>query len=111
MTVSDVVDRLGLTVLTGSVGVEGAVSGGIVGDLLSYVLGTGAPDQIWITVQHHANVVAVAKVVGLAAVLLADGRTPDEAVLARAKSDGVVLLQSDETAFELSGRLHRLLTE
>jgi len=111
MTVADVVDRLGLAVLTNESDLGREVTGGVASDLLSYVLGTGAPGQIWVTVQHHTNVVAVAQVAGLAAVLLADGRMPDEAARTRAASEGVILLQSDERAFDLAGRLYRLLAE
>jgi hypothetical protein len=61
--------------------------------------------------QHHANVVAVAQVTSLAAVLIVDGRRPDEPTLERAAAGGVVLLGSEEAAFVLAGKLYALLAE
>ncbi len=109
MRLIEIIERLSLDVLTSTVDVDLDVTGGYCGDLLSHVLASAAPGNLWITIQHHANVVAVAQVAGLAAVLLADGKRPDEATLERAKTGGIVLLGSDESMFEISGRLHDLL--
>jgi len=109
MKLTEIIDRLSLDVFTPVTDAETEVSGGYVGDLLSSVLASAMPGNLWITIQHHANVVAVAQVTGLAAVLIVEGKRPDDAMRDQAKSSGVVLLGSTESAFEVAGRLYDLL--
>ena len=108
MKLAALIEALSLEALT-PILEDGDVTGGYCGDLLSHVLASARPGAVWITIQHHANVVAVAQVAGLGAVVLAEGRRPDDATLARAQASGVVLLGSDATAFDLCGRLYSLL--
>jgi hypothetical protein len=111
MKLKDIVERLSLEVLTPGSDVDAAVvTGGCCCDLLSHVLASASTGDLWITIQHHANVVAVAQVTGLTAVLIADGKRPDEATLERARAGRVLLLTSPEGVFELAGRLYRMLT-
>ena len=109
MKLAEMIERLSLDVFTSTVDADINVTGGYCGDLLSHVLASASPGYLWVTIQHHVNVVAVAQVAGIAAVLLADGKCPDETTLDRAKVGGIVLLGSPESAFEISGRLHNLL--
>jgi len=109
MRLAEIIDRLSLDVLTPGLDDTIDVTGGYCGDLLSHVLAATASGDLWITIQYHTNIVAVAQVAGLAAVLIADSRRPSDETLLRAKDGGIVLLGSPESAFEMSGRLHRLL--
>jgi hypothetical protein len=63
---------------------------------------------LWVTLQAHANVVAVAALLELAAVILTEGVRPDDETLARAREQGVVLLATPLTTFEVVGRLWAL---
>jgi hypothetical protein len=109
MKLTEIIDRLSLDVFTPFPDGEAEVGTGYVGDLLSNVLASAMPGSLWITIQHHANVVAVAQVTGLAAVLIVEGKRPDDAMREQARSSGVVLLGSTESAFEVAGRLYDLL--
>lgn len=110
MQVQDVVSRLGLKVLAmrREAGIR-PVQSGFVGDVLSQVMGAAQPGSVWITAQTHENVVAVATVVDAACVLVCQREVPAETVK-RAGSEGITLLWSDRTAFEVSGRLYGLLS-
>ena len=109
MRLADIVDQLSLDVLTPVSALDSDVTGEYCGDLLSHVLAKATPGDLWITIQHHTNVVAVAQVAELAAILIADGRLPSEETLARAKDGGIILLGTSESSFEIAGRLLRLL--
>ena len=111
MKLTEVIERLSLDVLTPTLAVDGDVTGGYCGDLLSHVLASASQGCLWITIQHHNNVVAVAQVAGLTAVLLADGKLPNDETLKRAMDGGIVLLGSSESAFEISGQLYHLLAD
>jgi Na+-translocating ferredoxin:NAD+ oxidoreductase RNF subunit RnfB len=108
MTVNDLVKKLGLRVAAGSQGLEKEVSGGYASDLLSDVMAGAEPGAVWVTIQVHQNVVAVAVLKELGAVLLAGGRQPDADALAKADEEGVPILLSEQNAFALAGKLYAL---
>ncbi len=85
------------------------VTGGYTGDLLSRVMGKAEADSVWVTIMTNVNVVAVASLADVSAVIMAEGVRPDgEAVLA-AKQHGVNLYLSEKPAFELCGEIQALL--
>lgn len=101
------VSDLGLEHVTPTLALAGpALSGGYVSDLLSDVLGHAPRHGVLITVQTHLNVVAVAVHAELGAVVFANGRRPEAAVVARAVAEGVPLFVSGESAFDVAGKLY-----
>ncbi|RLC88451.1 MAG: hypothetical protein DRI37_05215 [Chloroflexi bacterium] len=109
MRLNELVDLLALEHLTPAVSLDRPVTGGYCGDLLSDVLASARPDEVWITIQRHINTVAVAKVTGIAAIIVCKGIRPNDDVIHKAEEDGIVLLSARESAFEVAGRVHRLL--
>lgn len=107
MTVADIVKSLPLTVVAGHDGLAAQVTGGYVSDLLSNVMGFAAAGNVWVTMQGHQNIVAVASLSGLAAVIVAGGVAPEPDTVAKAKTEGVVLLTTDLPAFALVGQLYQ----
>lgn len=116
MTVREVVGALGLEVLNGpdklklipQPALDKEVTGGYVSDLLSDVIAHAKTGSLWITLQTHRNIIAVATLKELAAVILVAGRTPDSETLAKAREENVLLLASQLPAFELAGRLYQM---
>lgn len=109
MEVKDLVDRLSLSVLSGKGLLEREISGGYASDLLSNVMGHLDEGMIWITMQVHQNVVAVASLKEASAVLLANGACPDAATIEKAEEENVVLLVTSLPAFDACGKVYRLL--
>jgi serine kinase of HPr protein (carbohydrate metabolism regulator) len=107
MNLQDITDLLGLEVIAGGEHLQREVACGYVSDLLSDVMGHAPEGAIWVTLQIHQNVVAIALLRSLVAVVLVGGRKPPPEVIDRAKAEGVVLLGSDMTSFELVGRLYK----
>jgi predicted transcriptional regulator len=108
MTVQQIVDALGLKVLSGDGLLERAVSGGYASDLLSYVMAKAQPAEVWVTLQAHPNVVAVASLTDVACVIITEGIQPDEVTLAKARQEGVILLGTNEDTFRTVARLAAL---
>ena len=109
MKVSDLIDQLGLTVYAGSDNLDKEITGGYVSDLLSDVMGNSKEGNIWITLQNHLNVVAVASLKELSCIILVKGIVPAEDVIEKANSEEIAVLGSSENTFELSGKLYQLL--
>ncbi len=106
MTLGDLANRLDLKVFTAGPGLDRPVLGGYTGDLLSDVIGHGRKGDLWLTIQVHPNVVAVAVLKELAAIVLVNGREPAAETLEQAAREKVPVLGSALSSFELAGRLH-----
>jgi hypothetical protein len=85
------------------------ITGGYTGDLLSDVIGNSKAGDIWITRQVHQNIVAVASLKDHAGIILVQGCEPAQDTLEKAVKEGVPILVSDLSAFELTGRIYNLL--
>lgn len=107
MKLSDLVTEFGLIVKTGAGHLENEVTGGYVSDLLSDVLAHAEDGNIWVTLHIHHNIVAVAAHTGLAGIVLIQGRVPDQDTIAKAEEEGIPIMVSDLSAFELVGRLYK----
>lgn len=81
------------------------VSGCYISDLLSDVLAHARPGVLWVTVQIHRNVVSVAAMKDIAAVLFTCGRKPDATIVAEAEEEGIALLSTPLSSYEAAGRL------
>lgn len=99
VTVRDVVEQLKLKVVAGEDGLGREVSGGYVGDLLSCVMAQATAGNVWVTVQGHSNVVAVATLVGISAIIVAEKSRIDQSTLEKAEQERIPLLSTDRSAF------------
>jgi len=103
MKIQQLLELLQAELLTGSA--DGQIHGCYVGDLLSDVLASAKPDVLWITIQVHRNVVSVASMKDISAVLITRGRKQDPQTLAEAEGAGVTVLSTPLSAYEAAGRL------
>lgn len=81
------------------------IVGCYISDLLSDVLAHAEPGMLWLTVQVHRNVVSVAAMKDVAAVLITCGRKPAATIVAEADEAGVSLLATPLSTFEAAGKL------
>ncbi len=109
MKVKEIIEKLHLEVLAGQDKLDVEVTGGYTSDLLSDVIANSKQGNLWITLQTHQNIIAVAKLRDLVGIIIVNNREPDEASLQKAKEENVPLLVSEEMAFEVSGKLYELI--
>ena len=83
------------------------VTGGYASDLLSDVIAYSHKGNVWITIQTHPNIVAVATMKELAGIILTGGREPDAETVQKAEEEGIPLLVSPLFTFELVGKLYQ----
>jgi len=108
MQLRDVIARLPLEVIAGEGQLDTEVTGGYASDLLSNVMGQASAGNIWVTAQAHQNIVAVASLTGLAAVIIAGGFQPEQETILKAKREKIILLSTPLPAFEVVGLLYRM---
>ena len=108
MNLQDIRKAVPVEVLTGIERLNEEVTGGYVSDLLSNVMGQAQTGNIWVTMQGHQNIIAVASLLGLAGIVLAGGVKPDEETIRKAEKESIVLMVTNLSAFEVSGKLYNL---
>lgn len=109
MKLSTIIEELKLEIVVGETGIRNIeVEGVYIGDLLSLVMAKAKHDEIWITIQTHMNVVAIADLLDLSAILVAENMEIDEDTIEKAAELDKVILKSNLPAFELACKLHDL---
>jgi len=106
MNLQQIIENLKLTVLTES-GDFTTIhpGGGYTSDLLSCVMAGAKGNHLWVTLQAHLNIVAVAALLEVAAIIITENAQPDSATIAKANEQGVILLSTPMTTFEVDGKL------
>jgi hypothetical protein len=108
MKLKEIVEKMNLEVRVTINNLDTEVNNGYVSDLLSDVLANSEENDLWITLQIHPNIVAIASMKGLSGIVIINGREPEEETVKKAEEKGVSIMVSRMTAFELSGRLYAL---
>ncbi len=106
MTVSEMVQVTGFAVKTAAGRLDAEVTGGYACDLLSAVIANAREGNVWVTWHVHPNIVAVALLAKLSAVILISGRQPEEDTARKAEEEDLPILVSEMSAFETIGKLH-----
>jgi len=106
MKVTDIVEKFGLIVFSGHEGLTREIRGGYTSDLLSDVMGHAEEGSVWVTIQTHINVLAIASLRDISAVLITCGEKPGDDTLARSNSEGIPVLGTDLSTFEITGKLY-----
>ena len=108
LRVSEVVERLGLEIkINGDL--EKEVTGCYISDLLSDVMAKSKDGELWITLQIHPNIVAVAVVKGISAIIITNNRDPEPDTAKKAETEGIAILKTGHTTFETAGMIYTLL--
>ena len=107
MKVREVKELFHLVLAAGKDGLDREVTGGYCGDLLSDVMANSTNGSIWLTIQSHKNILAVAVLKELAAIVLVNGHQPDDDTRAKADEEGIPILVSPVPAYQLAGELFK----
>jgi len=111
MNLLDVANTLQLDVLSGTDLMNREFGHGYVSDMLSDVIAHAEAGSIWITLQLHLNIVAVASMKDLAAIIIVHGRRPDAGTLHKAEQEKIPILSTHMNAYQTAGRLYMYCSE
>ena len=109
MKLADLVAKLNLTVFSGGSGLSREIRGGYVSDLLSDVMGNAQEGQVWITLQNHKNVMAVASLKDLAGIILVKGIKPDQDTIIKSDEEEIPVMGTEDDTFTVAGKLYEFL--
>jgi len=108
MKLNEIIQKLNLVVKNSDCDLDVDVTSGYCSDLLSDVMGNASDGALWITLQIHQNIVAVAVLKSLSGIILVNNREPNEDTLKKAEQEKMPILISSLSAFQLAGRLYEL---
>jgi len=108
VTVTEAAEKIEGTIVAGPSTSSREIQGAYVSDLLSDVMANSREGDLWVTLQKHVNIVAVAQLNGLAGIVLVNGRKPDPDTVARAEELGIPIVSSPLQAFDIAGTLYTL---
>jgi len=111
MKLKELIEALDLKVLSETENTDQEVKGAYVSDLLSDVMGHAKEGEIWITLQAHSNVIAIASLKDLPAIILVKGIEPESEVLQKAREEGIVVLGTEKSTFSIAGCLYSILNK
>ena len=100
-------EKLQLTPLRekeGNIEIEGVY----IGDLLSIVMSKAKKNYVWITIQTHINIVAVAELIELACIIVVEDMDVDNDTIEKAKELGIPVFKTSESAYQMACRMSEL---
>ena len=109
MQLAQIVQQLNLKVLTqpGDL-TDIQVGNGYCSDLLSCVMTGAEPEALWITLMAHSNIIAVASLLDIAAIIITENAQPEENTIQKANEKGVIMFSTPKTNFHIIGELWEL---
>jgi len=109
MNLQTIIQELNLTSLTPSQDFSKIKpTSGYASDLLSCVMAGAKSQGIWVTLQAHLNIIAVAALLELSAIIVTENAPVEPAVIQKATEQGVILLGTPLSTFEVAGKLWAL---
>ena len=109
MTVKEIAEKLNLKVCCGASGLDREIKGGYTSDLLSDVMGNAGEGNIWITLQTHKNIMAIASLKELSAIVLVKGFQPEADTITESETENIPILSTSRQTFEITGEIFELL--
>jgi len=105
MIVEELCQKLDLSLIAGASGLQREVDGVYIGDMLSWVMGRAQEKQLWITIQTNLNILAVALMADISCIVIAENAEIPAETIEKANDEGIPLLQSSLTAYQLAAKL------
>ena len=109
MNLQQIIESLNLKPLTPPIDFETIEpSCGYASDLLSCVMAGAPKKSLWVTLQAHGNIIAVATLLDLSAIIITEGAIPDDTTIEKAMEENVILLSTEAPTFYVIGKLWEL---
>jgi hypothetical protein len=108
MKLKTLVEKVKIKVVSGSGSLDAEVTGGYASDLMSDVMANSKEGELWVTLQIHQNIVAVAKLKELSGIIIVNNRSIEADTLKKAEEVGLPVMVTELPAFKIVGKLYEL---
>jgi len=106
MKLKTLAEKVKIKVVSGSGSLDTEITGGYASDLMSDVIANSKKGELWITLQVHQNIVAVAKLKELSGIIIVNNRSIDADTLKKAEEVGLPIMLTELPAFKIIGKLY-----
>ena len=101
MKISDIQNELGFKLLTGKIEEDREISGLYCSDLLSWVMANAKNGNVWVTVQIHNNILAVASLLELSCIVIPENIAVEESILQKASGEGIPMFSTELATYDV----------
>lgn len=106
MKLKELIEKCGLETPGNPVDGNKDIAGAYASDLLSDVIANTKKDFIWITLQTHLNIIAVAALKELTAIIIVNNKEIDKDTLQKAEEEKITILKTGLNTFQISGKIY-----
>jgi serine kinase of HPr protein (carbohydrate metabolism regulator) len=111
VSVEELAEKLNLNCISGQKGLTRTVQGVYVSDLLSDVVKNARENDIWVTLHIHPNIIAVAVLKNISAIIIVNERYPEPETIEASEKEGIPVLLTSEPAFDIVGKLYQIFSK
>jgi len=108
LTLREIKYKLSLKIKTAQKHLNIEVTGGYASDLLSDVMANAKKGNIWVTIQSHPNIVAIASLLELSGVIVTGGKEVEKETLDRAEREDITIFETTDSTFSIVGKLYKM---
>jgi serine kinase of HPr protein (carbohydrate metabolism regulator) len=109
MNVKDLVEKLDFQLVTQEHDtIDKEITGLYYGDLLSWVMSHAKQGNAWITVQTHANTIAVATLIEMSCIIIPESIEIDTDTIHKANEENIPILSTHLNCYEIFCKIYEL---
>ncbi len=109
MKITILSEKLGCEVVCGNDNDKDVLAENVyIGDLLSVVMSKAKEHSIWITIQTHLNIMAVAELLDIACIIVVEGMELESQTIEKSNELQIPILKTKASAFEVACKLNSL---
>jgi hypothetical protein len=79
---------------------EQEIQSGYAGDLLSWVMANAGDNCAWITIQTHVNIIAIASLLEMSCIIIAENAKIEADTLKKATDEGVPVISTELNSYQ-----------
>lgn len=102
MILKDLIDNFNFELVTQGLSLEKKIESVYISDLLSWVMGKAEENCAWITIQGHINIVAVASLVGVSCIIIAESADISPDTLEKALKEEIPIFKTELTEYAIA---------
>lgn len=84
------------------------IEGVYIGDLLSIVMSKAKANYVWITIQTHMNIMAVAELLDIGCIIIVENMEVEADALKKAKELDIPVFKTHESAYQIACKLNNM---
>jgi hypothetical protein len=106
MKLKELIEKCNLEKVSSYSDDDRVIAGAYSSDLLSDVIANAKKDFVWITLQTHLNIIAVAALKELAAIIIVNNKDVEPDTLRKTEEEKITILKTGLNTFQISGLIY-----